>query len=279
MQILYNLGKGNGVRKVLLAVDVGNTSISFGLFDSDEKLLAASKMAVYKSKSADEYAVLIKQLLDFNLSYSDYTIDSAAVASVVPSITPTILSAAQKLSGHTPYQIGPGVKTGFKIAINDPASLGADIVSNIAASLKICEPPLVVLDAGTATTITVIDDSRTLIGTVIMSGIRISADALKYNTELLDTISLDSDDVPMIGKNTDQAIRSGLINGNSFVVDGYIRWIRETVVSGASDRKLGLIATGGFAGAVTKNCRNKFLIDDNLTLRGIAALYYKKHGK
>lgn len=264
---------------MLLAVDIGNTSISFGLFDDSEQLFAASKIAVYKSKSADEYAVLIKQLLDFTSSFSDYNIEAAAVASVVPSITPIILSAAQKLSGHTPYLIGPGIKTGFRIAINDPACLGSDIVSNVAASLKICDPPFVILDAGTACTITVIDDTCTLIGTVIMPGLRISADALKCNTELLDMISFDSDEIPMIGKNTDQAIRSGLINGNSFVVDGYIRWIRDAVLPKPSDKKLGLIATGGFADLITRNCRNRFLIDDHLTLKGIAALYYKKHKK
>lgn len=261
---------------MLLAVDIGNTSVSFALFDSSrsaDPLVVSSKLSVQKNRSADEYAVLMKQILDLKIR-DDYSIDCAAVSSVVPSVTGAVVSAASILSNSSPFIIGPGIKTGFKIAINDPACLGSDIVSNTSAALDICDSPLVIFDAGTANTITIIDSTRTLIGTVILPGVRISASALSENAELLDTILLSDKDVPLIGKTTGQSIRSGLINGNSLMLDGFVRNIRELLIPKDSEKKLGLVATGGFAKLITDNCRNKFIVDEALTLRGIASLYF-----
>ncbi len=262
---------------MLLAVDIGNTSVSFALFDSvsmSVEPIVASKISVQKNRSDDEYAVLIKQILDMRLP-DGYDIDCAAVSSVVPSITNTVVRATKILSGSQPHLIGPGIKTGFKISINDPACLGADIVSNTAAALNVCMPPLIIFDAGTANTITAIDESCSLIGTIIMPGIRISSSALHDNAELLDSVPISGEDMPMIGKNTEESVRSGLVYGNSMMLDGFVRNIRESLVPKDSDTKLGLVATGGFAKVITDKCRNKFIVDDFLTLRGIATLYYK----
>lgn len=263
---------------MLLALDIGNSSVSFALFDIDAPscpLVASSKVSCIKNRSSDEYAVMIKNILDLKLGSSGYIISCSAVSSVVPSITRSVCAAAKKLCGYDPFIVGPGIKTGFKISINDPAALGSDIVANISAALLISKAPLVIFDAGTANTIAVVDSTGTLTGIVITPGIRVSADALSNNAELLDTVSLDSSELHLIGKTTDQSIRSGLINGNAFMLDGYIRNIRESLIPKDSDQKLGLVATGGFSEIITAKCRNKFTLDDSLTLKGIAVLYVK----
>ena len=261
---------------MLLSLDIGNSSVSFALFDINDPscpLIVSSKISCTKNRSCDEYAVMIRNILDLKIQSDKYKITCAAISSVVPSVTRSVANAAKILCGSDPFIVGPGIRTGFKISINDPAALGSDIVANVAAALQIANSPLVVFDAGTANTVTVVDNSNTLIGTAIMPGIRVSADALSNNAELLDSISLDSKDLPLIGKTTDQSVRSGLIYGNALMLDGYIRNIRESIIPKDSDCKLGLIATGGFAEMITSKCRNKFIVDDSLTLRGIAALY------
>ena len=267
---------------MLISLDIGNTSVSFALFDdsiSGDTLVMASKISYTKNRSADEYAVLIKSIIDLKLGRSNYVIDSAAISSVVPSITDTIIQTAEIISNSKPFIIGSGIKTGFKIGINDPASLGTDIVSNVAAALNVCEAPFIVFDAGTANTITYVDETHNLIGTVITPGIRISAEALCKNAELLDSISLDNPATDLIGKSTVDSMRSGIIYGTSLMLDGYIRNIRENHKSTDSDNKLSLIATGEFSRLITANCRNKFTVDEHLTHRGIASLYYKNTRK
>lgn len=265
---------------MLLSLDVGNTSVSFALFDqagfADGTLpepAVLSRIAVRKNASGDEYAVLIRDILRLHTGTDDLRIDAAAISSVVPSASSAVAEAARILSGAEPYIIGPGIKTGFRINIYDPACLGADIVSNTAAALEICKPPLVIFDAGTANTLTVVDETRSLIGTVISPGMRISSSALFEHAELLDTVSLGGGKLPLIGRSTDESVRSGIIYGSSMMLDGFVRNIRETMREKNPDAKLSLIATGEFAKVITNNCRNKFLRDDALTVKGIAALY------
>ena len=263
---------------MLLALDIGNTSVTFGLFDlSDDSApvspVVLSKIAVRKNAGADEYAVMIREILKLHLDDRETHIDCAAVSSVVPSTSAAITEAAYILSGKKPYVIGPGIRTGFRIGIYDPACLGADIVSNTAAALDICKPPFIIFDAGTANTITVVDTSCTLTGTIISPGLRISSSALYEHAELLESVPINSGKLPIVGRDTDESIRSGLIYGNALMLDGFVRNIRETVLPKDSDCKLGLIATGEFAKIITDHCRNKFIYDEALTVKGIAALY------
>lgn len=267
---------------MLLSLDVGNTSVSFALFDLSHgggsplpEPVVLSRIAVRKNACADEYAVLIRDILRLRLGGADLVIDAAAVSSVVPSATGAISDAAYILSGKKPYMIAPGIKTGFRIGIYDPACLGADIVANAAAALAAVEPPLVIFDAGTANTVTVVDQTRTLVGTVISPGLRISSSALFENAELLDTVSLGSGKLPMIGRNTDESVRSGLIYGNALMLDGFIRNIRDSMRENGVTNKLALFATGEFARVITDHCRNKFKCDDALTVKGIAELFRK----
>ncbi len=263
---------------MLLAVDIGNTSVSFGLFDMSADRAAAepvvlSRTAVRKNASADEYAVMIREILRLRLNGTDPVIDASAVSSVVPSASLSVAGAAELLSGKKPYIIGPGIRTGFRISINDPACLGSDIVSNVAAALDCCTPPLIIFDAGTANTVTVIDEKSTVIGTIISPGLRISASALSEHAELLDSVPLDDGALPMVGRDTDESVRSGIIYGNAMMLDGFVRSIRETLAPKSSDKKLSLMATGEFATRIISHCRNKFTFDEALTVKGVASLY------
>ncbi len=172
---------------MLLAIDIGNTSVSFGLFDMSEHSVSSvpvvlSRIAVRKNASADEYAVTIREILRLRLGEREPNIDSSAVSSVVPSTSLSVAGAAEILSGRKPYMIGPGIRTGFRISIHDPACLGADIVSNTAAALDICKPPLVIFDAGTANTVTVIDDTSAVIGTIISSSLKIISSISSFSS-------------------------------------------------------------------------------------------------
>lgn len=264
---------------MLLAIDIGNTSVSFGLFNivsdsgkSSKTLLFSSRFSSRVPRCVDEYAVLFEQLIHLH-GYSADIVDCAAVSSVVPHITDAICDAASIISGQRTYLIAPGIRTGFKIAIYDPATLGTDIVSNISSALEAVSPPFVVFDAGTANTLTYVDQERTVTGTIISPGLRISAEALTDSAELIDTVTFDKNSIPWVGKNTAESISSGVVLGNALMVDGFIRNIRESYIDKKSGEKLSLIATGGYADIITAHTRNKFIIDKDLTLNGIASLF------
>ena len=256
---------------MLLCADIGNTSIKFGVFqlsDNENTPICTFSLSSDISRSSDEYEFFIRQLLiSKNISGE---INKSVISSVVPSLTHTIKKSLRNLCNYDPFIIGQGTKTGFKIKIDSPIEFGADMVSNCAAAIHLCKAPLVIVDFGTATTITVIDEKQTVLGSIIMPGIKVSADALFGSAELLNGISLNNPK-SLIGKNTQDSIRTGIINGNAFMIDGFIRNIRETVCT--ADAKLNLLATGGLSNVIVPNLRNKFTVIDDLTLIGAAKLY------
>lgn len=128
---------------------------------------------------------------------------------------------------------------------------------------------------GTVNTVTVIDKERTVLGSIFTPGVRISAESLSQNAELIESVAIGTDATPLIGKNTEEALKSGIINGNSAMLDGIIRNLREMLIDKNSDEKLALVSTGEYAEIILRNCRNKFAYDPALTLRGIASLYVR----
>ncbi len=268
---------------MLIAFDIGNSSVSIGIFNiipnSRPDLVYSFKIS-NKPYSADEYAIYIKDILarqGFNLSNKSTEapgITRAVISSVVPNLTCIISDAAEQISGNKPLIITSGIRTGFGIKIKNPEQLGADIVCNVAAALQISAPPVAILDMGTASTITVVDHASNVIGSVIMPGLAVSMNALANSAALLRDVSLVRGDA-LIGKNTEEAVNSGVINGTIYMVDGFIRNIRESVIDKASDCKLALIATGGLSMNIVPYTRNKFIFSENLTLLGAALLYTK----
>lgn len=271
---------------MLLAIDIGNSSISVGVFEITAKqppVLATHFKISSRDFSADEFAVLIKDFLARNQIYDVFctyasarVVDASVISSVVPKRTNALSRAAQIICGKPPFVITSGIRTGFGIHIKNPEQLGTDIVCNVSAALEIAPAPLVVLDMGTATTITVIDKKLTIVGTIISPGLKISLDAL-YDSAAQLSDSVIDENISLIGKDTKSSICSGVINGNAFMIDGFVRNIRDELGTKDSGDKLSLIATGGLAPLVLPYLRNKFTYVETLTLQGQANLYVKNH--
>ncbi len=272
---------------MLLALDIGNSSISVGVFSftiQDPDLICQFKIS-NKSYSSDEYALLIMDFLHrYNISvYSakessstDRMLDAAVLSSVVPELTDLLSDAAKRLCGQSPLCIDRGIRTGFGIRINNPEQLGSDIVANVAGALHCAKPPLIILDMGTATTLTVVSTNVEVLGTIIMPGLKVSMAALSDSAALLGPVSLDYHD-KLIGRDTESAVRSGVINGNVYMIDGFVRNLRELLLASGCDEKLQLVATGGLAQKVIPYTRNKFTYSEHLTLYGLAYLYQKNN--
>lgn len=269
---------------MLLAFDIGNSSVSVGVFDisrpNAHELLTSFKI-FNKPYSVDEYVLFLRSFLRENgfLPYSKDSCDPnmiscAVIASVVPELTDIIGAAAYQLSGRNPFIISEGKKTGFGIRIKNPEQLGSDIVCNVAAALHMSQPPIVILDMGTATTITVVDENRNVIGTIITPGLAVSMKALSDSAALLGNIRLERENV-LIGRDSEESINSGVINGNIFMIDGFVRNIREELIPRDSDEKLSLVATGGLSENIIPYTKNKFTYSKNLTLEGAAYLFEK----
>jgi len=272
---------------MLLAIDIGNSNISVGVFDFsvDTAPVMVTHFKIKTSQmSVDEFAIRIKDFLSranvYDYSFSSDAkisiINCAAISSVVPSLTGTFIQVTKKLCGKDPFIISSGIRTGFDIRIKNPEQLGTDIVCNCAAALENCKNPTVVLDMGTATTLTIIDKKLTIIGTIIIPGMRVSLEALYNSAAQLSDIMIDNN-VELIGKDTKSAVCSGIINGNALMIDGFVRNIREQLELTGSTEKLSLIATGGLSEYILPCLRNKFVFDETLTLRGVALLYQKNN--
>ncbi len=300
---------------MLLALDIGNSSISVGVFDfsdlsvcsdktrrivSPECLVHRFKISA-KGLSADEYALQMYNLLRLGdispsresryfmgLQTCTDTVDPkrqvhhAVIASVVPSMTDVLAKATEYLTGQPPFVICAGVKTGFGIHIKHPEQLGADIVANAAYAVDMADAspvsvgsmnaPVVILDVGTATTLTVIDKCRNLLGTIIMPGLRVSLQALSGSAAQLSDIPLAPSDV-LIGRDSSESVRSGVVNGHCIIIDGFLRNIREQFAAQGEHEKLSLVATGGLAHIILPHMRNQFTYLESLTLLGEAKIF------
>lgn len=253
---------------MLLAVDIGNTNITIGLFsslDSDD-LVFTFRIATDKLRTADQYSVDIIGALTVN-SVEKSTVDAAIISSVVPLLTSTISDALRKIFGIDAMIVGPGVKNGLDIKINNPAQLGADLVAVSVAAKKYYPLPNAVCDLGTASTITVLDKAGSMIGGVIYPGVRLSLNALVSKTSLLQLVSLDEPG-RVIGKNTTECIQSGVIYGAAALLDGMISRIEDEL-----GMPVTAIATGGLSRSIIEHCKHEFIYNENLILYGLRLIY------
>ena len=258
---------------MLLAIDIGNSNISLGIF-KDEILTFRAKISVQTKRSSDEYAALFYDLLRMNQISRD-EINGCILASVVPELSGLVEEAARTVSGQDVLRVGPGIRTGFRIRIDDPSQLGADLVADTLAGLTEYGAPLVVIDAGTVTTIIAVDQSRTYLGGCIFPGIRASAQVLKETTALLPSIELGGGEDACLGRNSAGAMRCGLLMGSAMMVDGFID--RYTALPGMAGAKC--VATGGSAALVTERCGRQIVQDPELTLKGLRYLYETNRSK
>jgi len=254
---------------MLLAVDIGNSSVALGVFDPDGKLIFQCRVEASVGKSADEYAVLFHSL--FALHGMELSaVDTCILSSVVPPVTHAVSRAVERLVGGRPLIVGPGVKTGLNIRIDVQTQLGSDLVADAVAALSECSAPIVVVNMGTVTTLSVIRRDGTLEGVVIAPGVRTSMDALARCGAELPGISV-APPKNVVGKNTQDSMRSGVLYGHAAMLDGMIARIGEEL----GERELSVVCTGGLAETVLPYCRTKSVYRSDLTLRGLYLIAQK----
>lgn len=250
---------------MILAVDIGNSNIVIGAI-AEDKILFEARLRTDPTKTSDEYCIDVKSILDV-YGVTSKAVEGAIIASVVPQVLNSIKTAIKKLTGKTALVVGPGLKTGLNIKIENPAQTGADLVVGCVAALREHKPPMIVIDMGTATTMIVLDETGALIGGSISPGVKISMDALTDRTALLPGLQLDQPK-RAIGRNTIDCMRSGIMLGNACMLDGMVARMEEEL-----GQKATVVITGGIAKFIIPMCRTSMIYDKDLLLKGLAALY------
>lgn len=252
---------------MLLTVDIGNSHITLGVFNGEE-LCFTARMATDTKRTQDLYAVDINGIMDLYKAQKEQ-ITGSIICSVVPEITDSIARAIKKVVGIDSMILGPGIKTGVNIKIDNPAQLGADLVAGAAGALRLYPTPCIIFDLGTATTISVLDKNGDFLGGSICAGVRITLDALATKTSLLPHVNIEKPKSP-VGTNTVASMQSGLIYGTAAMMDGMADRIEEQL-----GEKAVLIATGGLAATILPACKRQYIYNDNLLLEGMRFIYEK----
>jgi len=252
---------------MIIAVDIGNTNIVVGGFDED-KIIFVERISTDASKTELEYVVQFNALSQI-YNVAKESISGAIISSVVPPLNKIIATAIKKFAGIDPMIVGPGIKTGINILMDNPAAVGADLIVNAVAGLKKYGYPLIMIDMGTATTISVIDDKRNYVGGTIMPGVRVSLDSLVNRTSQLPKIALEKPS-KVVGKNTIDCMKSGIVMGQAASMDGMIDRIWKEL-----GYETKVVATGGLANVIIPNCTHNIVVDDALTLIGLKIIYEK----
>ena len=252
---------------MLLAIDIGNTNIVIGGI-RDDKIVFEARIATERVKTSDQYGAEIKNMLAlFDVKPAD--IDDCIISSVVPPVFNSVYTGVVKLTGKQPMVVGPGIKTGLNIHMDTPSQVGSDRIVIAVAALAEYEPPLTLLDMGTATTIEVVDKGNIYLGGCIIPGVRLSLEALTSRAAQLPGIQLDKPK-RVIGKNTVDCMRSGVMYGAAAMIDGMIERVEEELGSSTT-----VGATGGMAQFVCPLCKREIMLERDLLLKGLNILYKK----
>ncbi len=251
---------------MILVIDVGNTNTVLGLY-REEKLLDFWRISTDTQKTSDEYGMLIKQLfVHHNYSFDD--MEALIISSVVPTIMYTLDHMTRKYFKKEPLIVGPGIKTGMNIKIDNPKEVGADRIVNAVAGFEHYGGPLIIVDFGTATTYCAISKSGEYLGGAISPGVRISMDALYEKTAKLPRVELIKPE-SVICKNTIASIQSGVIYGYVGQVDYIVRRMKKEL--GTDNAKV--IATGGFSKLIASESETIDVVNGLLTLEGLRIIY------
>jgi type III pantothenate kinase len=253
--------------KMILAVDIGNTNIVVGCIDG-ERICFVERLSTVSTRTELEYAISFKNILEL-YGIETAQLDGGIISSVVPPVTNTVKRSMRKILNRDVLVIGPGVKTGLNVVMDDPRQVGSDRIVNAVAVVHEYPVPAAIIDMGTATTICIVDGKKNYIGGAIIPGARISADTLTARTAQLPKISLEAP-AKLIGKNTVDCMKSGVFFGNVAMIDGMLDRMEEEL-----GEKLTVIATGGLAKSLIPYCKHDIILDDELLLKGLKIIYEK----
>lgn len=252
---------------MILCIDIGNSNIVLGGFENDT-LSFVARISTDTAKTEDEYASLILDVLSLR-NVNKTLIDGSIISSVVPPLNTVMKNAVATAFGVDSLLVGPGIRTGLGIHCDNPASVGSDIICACVAARNLYESPCLVIDMGTATKMSVIDKNGVFIGVSIIPGVMMGLEALSSGTAQLPQVSLEAPS-SLIGKNTADSMKSGIIYGNASLIDGMIdRFFEET------GEQMKIVATGGLAQTITKFCKHSIILDDNMVLKGLNFIYRK----
>lgn len=252
---------------MILAIDVGNTNIVLGCIE-DGEIRNIVRVHTDSEATAAEYAIRLSQILQL-YGVDARGLEGAILSSVVPQVTDSLKSAVKQLTGHTCMVVGPGMKTGLNLRIDDPGTLAGDLLVGAVAAMNCYGYPAIVMDLGTATTMTVVDKDGYFRGGAILPGVKLGYRALAAGTSLLPDIAI-TPPAKAVGSNTVDCMRSGAVFGTAAILDGLAE--RMEAELGYPCR---LIATGGLASYITPNCRREIICDDDLLLKGLWILWEK----
>ncbi len=255
---------------MLLAIDIGNTNVTVGVFDRDD-LKATFRLSTDTRKMPDEYALSVSQLLPLRgLSLSD--IDAVAICSVVPPLTPSFTQLARAYFDVEPLEVGSGARTGISVRYDSPRDVGADRIVDAAAAFSMYGGPVIVVDVGTATVFDAVSESGDYLGGAIAPGISIAADSLFHTTAMLRRVEL-APPPAAIGRNTVHALQAGLVFGYAELVKGMVGRFKKEL-----GERSKVVATGGLADVVADESGVFDAIDPNLTLTGLRIVYDLNNG-
>ncbi len=252
---------------MLLAIDIGNSNIVIGGIEENKTRFEA-RIATDRIKTSDQYGVEIKSMLDlFHVALDE--VEGCIISSVVPPVFNAVRTGVVKVTGKNPMVVGPGIKTGLNIHMDDPTSVGSDRIVIAVAALQEYKPPLILVDMGTATTIEVVDQGNTYLGGCIIPGVRVSAEALSSRASQLPGIQLDKPK-RVIGKNTVECMRSGIMYGAAAMLDGMLDRMEDEL-----GKKTTVVATGGMAQFIAPLCKREMKLEKDLLLKGLNIIYRK----
>lgn len=253
---------------MLLAIDIGNSNVVIGCLDENNRTTALFRMVTDLKKTDDEYAAGIQAILNHN-RVDCTAFEGAIICSVVPPLTEIFRTAVEKIIGRRAMVVGSGLKTGLNIMIENPASLGSDLVAAAVAAMGQFPLPVIVVDMGTATTITVVDEGSRFIGGAIVPGVALSMEALSSGTSLLQKVPLVAPK-KCISSTTTECMQSGAVYGAAAMLDGMIDRFEAELGKRAT-----VVATGGIAPKITPHCRHEIIYDEDLLLKGLGIIYKK----
>ena len=255
---------------MVLTIDVGNSNIVLGIY-KDDNLYDSFRLTTDKRKTEDEYLAIISGIL-LSGGINNNDIDAAIISSVVPDVTRVLSNAVFNFAKVKPLIVGPGIKTGLDIRIDDPSQLGSDLVVGAVAAINYYGAPAIVIDMGTATTFSAIDKSGAFLGGTIVPGIALSMNALALNAAQISPIDIIKPK-NVIGKNTRDSYQSGIVYSNAGMVDAMIEHFEKEM----KEDNIKIIATGGLCETIIPYCKNadRITIDKDLIPKGLYHLYIK----